>query len=796
LYKVLDADPLPRGGDEDRRSGGAGNMDTEGRPPKGLADELESLREEITHLQRLIQRPISESASAQGDVAPVAPAVSPEASALQSPGLLDSTPFGVALVDIQFRILSANRAFCRMLGYAEQEIPSLHIRDIAQNANACMQQVGQVFDAVAPVLKSEEQFLRKSKEAFWAQCTVSLLPEDGAETKRCLIVLEDITARKCADEAVRTERQLLERLINSSVDGILAFDRDCFFTVWNPGMERIFGVSAKDALGKHAFTACPFLIELGEDANFDAALKGEKRVSRDKSYTIPGSTRLRYFEGFYGPMLDPHSGEAIGGLAIIRDVTERKLAEDARRVSENRYEELFENAYDMVYTHDMSGKITSINKAAERITGYKRAEALQMKFSQLVAPEFQPVARRMMDRQLIAESPVAQELEIYTKNGNRVTLEVSTRLIFQQGKAIGIQGIARDITERKKTEEALQKANKKLESWVRDLEQRSREMMLLSEMGDILRACLTTEEVYEVIVRVAQEVFPVLDGALYVLGPLRNIVESVAEWGDTSQVELTFAPDDCWALRRGKVHCVEDTRVGLLCKHVHAPLPKGYMCVPMMAQSEAVGILHLAQKEDAEMPEAKQRLAIAMAEHVAMALSNLRLHETLRNQSIRDQMTGLFNRSFMEESLELELRRAVRTQYPLSVIMLSLDNFQTLSDTYGVDVGESILRRTGMLLQGNVRKGDIACRFSSQTFTLILPNASYEIGKKRAEILLDHVRGLEARSQSELVDHISASVGLAVYPENGQTVEALLRSSEAALSRARGGGGNQVVVAI
>ena len=326
---------------------------------------------------------------------------------------------------------------------------------------------------------------------------------------------------------------------------------------------------------------------------------------------------------------------------------------------------------------------------------------------------------------------------------------MSNRLIFQQGKAIGIQGIARDITERKKTEEALQQANKKLEAWVQDLEQRTREMTLLSEMGDILRACLTTEEVYEVIVRVAQEIFPVLGGALYVLGPLRNIVEAVAEWGDTSKMELTFAPDECWALRRGKVHWVEDTSVGLLCKHLHAPLPKGYICVPMMAQSEAVGILHLAQPEDAQMPEAKQRLAMAMAEHVAMALSNLRLHETLRNQSIRDQMTGLFNRSFMEESLELELRRAARTQHPLSVIMLSLDNFQMLNDSYGVDVGDSILRRTGMLLQANVRKGDIACRFSGQTFTLILPNADYEVSKKRAEVLLDLVRSLEVKNQSE-----------------------------------------------
>jgi len=240
---------------------------------------------------------------------------------------------------------------------------------------------------------------------------------------------------------------------------------------------------------------------------------------------------------------------------------------------------------------------------------------------------------------------------------------------------------------------------------------------------------------------------------------------------------------------------VEDTQVGLLCRHLQRPIPTGYLCVPMMAQSEAVGVLHLIQPEGVQMPEAKQRLAMAMAEHVGMALSNLRLHETLRNQSIRDQLTGLFNRSFMEESLELELRRAIRSQQPLSVIMLELDNFQLISENYGLDVGDSILRRTGMLLQANVRKGDIACRYSNQTYVIILPQGGFEISRQRAENLCDLARTLEVKYQSSQVGHITASIGLAVFPGHGQTVENLLRSAEAALNRAKNSGGDSVVVA-
>jgi diguanylate cyclase (GGDEF)-like protein/PAS domain S-box-containing protein len=764
-------------------------MDIEGKPPrKDLADELDSLREEISHLQTLIQRHSLDVPSSESAIEWIS-----HGEFHMSSTLLEDGPFGMASVDLEFHILRANRALRRMLGYSDEEIRSLSITDIAQDSGSFTQLVKQVLEGIVPVTKFEEQFLTKDGEAFWVQVNVTANPEDPS--KSCLILVEDIRARKWAELALNDEKQLLEGLINSSVDGILAFDRESFFTVWNPGMERIFGVSAGETLGRPAFKACPFLQDLGEDVNFSAALKGNKVISRDKRYVIPGTNRQVYFEGYYGPMHDTRSGEVIGGLAIIRDVTERRLAEEAKRVSEERYRELFENAYDMVYTYDLAGRITSVNKAAERIIGYSKAEALLMRFSQFVAPEYQQLVRRMIDRQIADEAPITQEIQIIAKDNRRVTIEVSHRLIFREGKPIGIQGIARDITERKKTEEALQQANTKLEAWVRELEQRTREMTLLSEMGDILRACLTTEEVYEVIVRVAQEIFPQHGGALFVIGPLRNIVEAVAQWGDISGLELTFTPDECWALRRGRIHWVEDTHSGLLCKHIQNPLPNGYLCVPMMAQSEAVGVLHLIQPEGTQIPEAKQRLAVAMAEHVGMALSNLRLHETLRNQSIRDQLTSLFNRSFMEESLELELRRAVRSQLPLSVIMIELDSFQLINENFGLDVGDSILRRAGMLIQANVRKGDIACRYSNQTYVIILPQGDLDVSRQRAAHLCDQARTLEAKYQSAQAGHITASIGLAAFPGHGQTVENLLRSAEAALNRAKSSGGDCVVVA-
>ena len=472
----------------------------------------------------------------------------------------------------------------------------------------------------------------------------------------------------------------------------------------------------------------------------------------------------------------------------------RLKAEDALRASEERYRELFENANDMVYTLDLEGKITSLNKAAERITGYSRAEALQMNLLQLVAPDFHEFAQRMMERQVAGEHFATYELEIVTREGQRLALEIGAHIIVREGIPIGVQGIARDITERKKTEAALHQAKQNLEAWVHELEQRTREMTLLSELGDMLRACLTTDEAYTVIVRVAQQIFPAQAGALYVITSSRNLVEAVAMWGNPDEIERVFAPDECWALRRGRVHGVEDSSVELLCKHLHHPPPEGYLCVPMMAQSEALGILYLTQPANARLTEAKQRVAVTMAEHIAMALSNLKLHETLRSQSIRDPLTGLFNRRFMEESLQLELRRALRNQRPLGVIMLDLDRFKHFNDTYGHEAGDNLLRELGTLLQTNIRGEDIACRYGGEEFTLILPEGNAEVIQQRAEALREAIKRLDVTHRGQPLGRITASLGIAIFPEHGRAAEGLLQAADSALYQSKDAGGDTVTI--
>jgi diguanylate cyclase (GGDEF)-like protein len=358
-----------------------------------------------------------------------------------------------------------------------------------------------------------------------------------------------------------------------------------------------------------------------------------------------------------------------------------------------------------------------------------------------------------------------------------------------------VQAIARDITKRRKTEAALHEANQRLEAWVGELEQRTREMTLLNEMGDILRACLSTEEAYHVIVRVAQQIFPVQVGALYVLASSRDTVEAAAVWGDPALVEKSFSPQECWALRRGRTHCVENSHSGMLCRHIHQPPPEGYMCIPMMAQSEALGVLHLMQPDSIKMTDTKQRMAVTMAEHIAMALSNLRLHETLRSQSIRDPLTGLFNRRFMEESLELEIRRATRNQRPLGMIMIDLDHFKYFNDNFGHEAGDLLLKELGALLKGNIRGEDIACRYGGEEFTLILPEGTGAVTRQRAEFFKDAIQRLDVHFRGHPLGKITASMGVAVFPDHGRTASTLIDAADRALYRSKAAGRDRVTLA-
>jgi len=212
------------------------------------------------------------------------------------------------------------------------------------------------------------------------------------------------------------------------------------------------------------------------------------------------------------------------------------------------------------------------------------------------------------------------ETQLVRKGGGLVWVEADLTSVTKDGKVIGRLGAARDITERKLGEQALREANQALTGLVADLEQRNREMALLSEMGELLQGCHTSEEAYSVVRSFGQRLFPAESGMLAVLNATNTFAEVVAHWGESQPAEPVFAPDQCWALRRGRAHVVGGPESGPVCGHLDPPKSTGYLCIPMLAQGSPMGILHLRDRPDTgqelgglsdRLKEFRQRLAIA-----------------------------------------------------------------------------------------------------------------------------------------------------------------------------------------
>jgi len=463
-----------------------------------------------------------------------------------------------------------------------------------------------------------------------------------------------------------------------------------------------------------------------------------------------------------------------------------------------------ESSQDAIIGKTLDGIITSWNLGAERLYGYSAEEVIGRPVSILVPNDRPNEVLEILERLKRGERVEQYETARVRKDGTRIDVSLRVSLIRDTtGKITGASAIACDITERKQAERALQRANEKLATWVNELERRSRETMLVNQMNDLLQSCLTTEEAYAVIGQCAPKLFAAESGALCMLNASVNLVEAVAVWGKTPVGERVFGPQECWALRRGQLYVVDHPRLGLLCQHLSQPVESGYLCVPMMAHGEALGVLHvqgspheLSQPEETRqrLMESRQRLALAVAGHVALALANLKLRETLRLQSIRDPLTGLFNRRYMRESLERELRRAARNVRPLAVIMLDIDHFKRFNDTFGHEAGDVLLRALGSFLQRRTRGEDIGCRYGGDEFTLLLMDAPLEVARQRAEQLREAFKHLNTPYGEQILGPATLSAGVAVFPEHGSTGEDLLRAADQALYRAKAKGRDRVVI--
>jgi two-component system cell cycle sensor histidine kinase/response regulator CckA len=260
-----------------------------------------------------------------------------------------------------------------------------------------------------------------------------------------------LTERKRAEDALRQSEATFRVLAETAKSAILIAQGPKLVYI-NPFAEALVGYSKEELLSMDASGLVhPDFRELVR-ARGQARLRGDRSPSRYELKILTKSGDEVWLDFAASPM-EFEGKPALLGTAF--DITERKRAEDALRASEERYRDLVENARDIIYSHDLKGNYTSVNKAAEQLTGYTREESLKLNFEQTVAPEYVETARQMIAAKFAGQKETVYDLEIIAKDGRRITVEVNTRLVLHNDVPIGIQGIARDVTERKRAEEAL-----------------------------------------------------------------------------------------------------------------------------------------------------------------------------------------------------------------------------------------------------------------------------------------------------------------------------------------------------
>ena len=381
------------------------------------------------------------------------------------------------------------------------------------------------------------------------------------------------------------------------------------------------------------------------------------------------------------------------------------------------------------------------------------------------------------------------------------TAVIATLVAFTWRLALTQFHQQQEISQREAAQFELFSANEMISGLLEEARAQARSITQISELGSLLQACASRDEAFRIIPERLRQLFPDTSGAVSLLSVAQNRAESQAEWGPSAPADQIFAPAECWALRRGCSHVHPGGESALRCPHLNAD--GASVCLPLIANGEALGVLAVQENEiiardssSADHSPAWRPLATAAAEHIALALSNLSLREALRVQAVRDPLTGLYNRRYMQEFLERELQRARRQRHPLSVLMLDLDHFKRYNDRFGHAAGDELLRSLGDTLLHSIRSDDVACRYGGEEFVIVLPECPLPLATGRAEEICQRIRKNSTPRPGEEREPVTVSVGVAVYDEGGaSTVALLLKLADQALYQAKHDGRDRVVVA-
>jgi diguanylate cyclase (GGDEF)-like protein/PAS domain S-box-containing protein len=497
----------------------------------------------------------------------------------------------------------------------------------------------------------------------------------------------------------------------------------------------------------------------------------------------------------------------------------------AARESELYFHTMAEAVPEIIWTADADGRDDFFNQKCLEYTGLTSQQMSGDGWKVIIHPDDLDDCQGKWQKALGDGDPYEVEYRLRGTDGSyRWFLGRARPVRNREGKIIKWFGTGTDIENQKHNQQILEEqilertmqladANTRLqeemiekdfarneldqqnERMMMELHKRSDRATMLARMGELLQSCVNRDEVFAAALGFAPKIFPAVRGALAALDSGRNTAEVIGSWMECPLPAREFEASACWALRTGHPHLVPAGDGTARCAHA-VGVDHTYLCIPILAQGETLGVLHFQATDEAPQMEASElSFKTTFAGQVGLSIANIRLREALRTQSVRDALTGLYNRRYLEEALEREIRRASRAKQSLGLMILDLDHFKRFNDTYGHDAGDAVLREAAALLVNNVRVEDLVCRFGGEEFVVILPTAELEAARTRAERLRSGMRENTMMYQSKSLGQVTFSVGVAAFPQHGSSPKELMAAADSALYEAKRAGRDRVIVA-
>lgn len=384
----------------------------------------------------------------------------------------------------------------------------------------------------------------------------------------------------------------------------------------------------------------------------------------------------------------------------------------------------------------------------------------------------------------------------------------SGRVVLTSGRPMRGSGYVvtfTDVTEARKAAHDLEAARHQAEQ----AELRSRDVLtherarqteakLLSQLDEWLQSCKSLDELFLIVSRFMARLLTGSKGELYIYSNSRDALEGKCNW-NTIDLHAAIAADSCWALRRGRSYEFQADGLCFMCEHVdahHHGVPvEEYICVPIVAHGDTVGLLHIRfdhlGPQSARIAD-KGAFAIRCGEHISMAIANVKLRDELRDQSIRDPLTGLYNRRFFMDVIRREISICERRSGTFGLLSFDADKFKLFNDNHGHDAGDVVLRAIGDKLSEVMVAGEVACRFGGEEFSVLVPAADMAATIDLAERLRLAIAGMTVRYMDRILPRVTISIGVAICPGSGVQPQELLRRADEALYRAKESGRNCV----